>query len=143
MSLRGTTRLRRGSTLLELAAAMAMTAIVLVPTTRLLVRSGELDERLLRMTAMRNACVDRVHRQLARLAHDFRELSVTESLSSEGYPDVRSLTVCTMSPGRGGISGRLMVVDVAVWLDRNGDGVRQASESTYRATTKVARNPYG
>ncbi len=65
--------------------------------------------------------------------------TATGNFAGEGHPAIRYVVTRSDDPASGGITGRLMHVQVAMFDDANGNTALDANEVVVRFRTKVAR----
>lgn len=61
------------------------------------------------------------------------------NFASEGYPTIRYQVTRSDAPANGGLTGRLMHIQVSVYDDANGNSAYDAAEKIVRFRTKVAK----
>ncbi len=130
---------RRGYSLLEVALAVALVGGTLAPALAL-VRDGlELSRVTDRHQLIANFAVAKLEEELGKVATTWTAAQTTGSFAAEGFASLRYVASRSDSPAAGGITGRLMAVQVAVFDDTNGNAAQDAGERCTIFRTKVAK----
>ena len=119
--------------------ATFVTAIVLVPSMRLLLGVNRISDRLELQHTMEQVCANKVHEALAKLTSQFLESRQSGLWQGVGHQQVGYEVMCSEQSEDGGIPGQLMAVQAIAWHDRNNDGKRQDDEAAVTLATKLAR----
>ena len=128
----------RGTTLLELIAATALSAMVIVPATALMRDGLDLSRRVERQGVMTALCVGKLEQQLALSTASFLAGGSSGDFSGEGYPELRYTITASDDSSDGGIPDRLMAISATVWHDADGDSSLDAGETQVNFSTKTA-----
>lgn len=146
-SLSGPT-LRRGATLIEVAAATVFTSILLIPSLSLLDQSRRLNERhelREQMTFEAQRLLDLRTAELARLSTFVRDhrrptgLLTSGTLAARGLPAVRYQSSTLADPKYPTVGNEILNLRVDVWQDNDGDRSPDADEPTIQLFTKISR----
>ena len=132
-------RTRRGQTLLELTLAIVLLAGTLVPALRLMRQALEQSRELERRNTLVSLAVGKLEERLAIASNTWSNGTVTGTFASLGSPELRFSVIHSDSAGNGGIPNRLMAVTCMAWHDANGNGQRDASESTVVFASKISK----
>ena len=129
----------RGYSLLDTMAAGAVMAIVLVPSLSAMRHGLEFsrDAEVLQTTT--TLCVGKMEEQLAEVAATFTETKDAGDFSAQGFAGYNYSLSAVTDASSGGIPGRLMVIEVTVWKDDDGDSVLDAGEINTILKTNVAK----
>ena len=129
----------RGYSLLDTMAAGAVMAIVLVPSLSAMRHGLEFsrDAEVLQTTT--TLCVGKMEEQLAEVAASFNETTDAGTFSAQGLEGYKVSLWGDSNGFRGGIPDRLMVIEVTVWKDDDGDSVLDAGEINTILKTNVAK----
>jgi hypothetical protein len=127
-----------GTTLLELIAAVALSALVIVPATAMMRDGLELSRKAERQGVMTTLCVGKLEQYLALTTAGFQPAAASGNFGSEGYPELRYTVTADDGAASGGIPGRLMAISATVWYDADGDGALDAGETQVNFSTKTA-----
>jgi len=130
---------RRGYTMLELIAAIAIMGTLLVTTLALLRDGMELCRKADMADVTTLLATSRMEQELARAAADFVPLDESGTFTAEGYPQVRWHAVHSDQSGSGGMPDRLMAVALTVWNDADGNGSLDATEASVAFHSKIAQ----
>ena len=129
---------RRGNTLLEVIAATALTALVIVPSTGMMRDGLDLSRRVERQGVMTSLCVGKLEQQLAESTAAFLPDSDSGDFASDGYAELRYVVSASDEAGDGGIPDQLMAISATVYYDENGNGSLDAGETSVNFSTKTA-----
>lgn len=130
-------RYRSAYSLVEVVAAIALTAATLVPALELvrtgMAQSSETDSRqLLALYA-----ASQIEQRLGIVAMTWSTGSYTGDYASDGHPNLRFDTVCSDNPTSGGITDKLMDIRTTVYLDENQDDTLSTGELRCAYRTKL------
>ena len=134
---------RHGSTLVELMGATIVTALVLVPSMKLLHRSHQTVDRLHDQVQLEHLAASEIHYRLSRLALNFNATQVSGDFAAMGHGDCRFITDCSDAYSAGGVPDQLMSVETVVWRDFDDDGAIDDGEPTYTLATTLAEASSG
>lgn len=140
--------LRRGATLIEVAAATVFTSILLIPSLSLLDQSRRLNERhelREQMTFEAQRLLDLRTAELANRPTFMRDhrrptgLVSSGSLAARGLPTVRYQTSTIADPQYPTAGNEILNLRVELWQDHNGDRSPDPDEPTIQLFTKYSR----
>lgn len=119
--------------------AAALISGMLVPTLAV-VRDAMANSRdLNRRNLLANYAVRTLEEQLALTATNWASASGGSSYAADGHPNVRYMFTKSDDPSDGGITGRLMQIEVTVYDDVDGDDTVDSDELQVQFRTKVAK----
>lgn len=127
-----------GYSLLEVVVATLLMGLVIVPAMNFMTSAIRAGHELDLWNQMNVLAVGKLEEQLAIAATTFEEASSSGAFSGTGLGGVRYTVSRTTSPAAGGISDKLMVVEVRVWHDDNGNSVLDVDEADVVYATKLA-----
>jgi hypothetical protein len=133
-------RKSNGYTLLELLAASALCAGVLVSSMKMMRQSAELNRRIEGQNMLTTLAVGKMELHLARSAAAFASTTEAGDFAADGFPRLRFHVACSDAWSAGGIPDRLMCVTATVWEDANGNATLDAGEASVSYSSKVASN---
>jgi len=131
--------LGRGFSLLEMVAASALMASILVPALAVMRDAMAKGRDLGRRNLLANYAASILEEQAAVGAAGWVNETVTGSYTADGYPDIRYSVVKSDDPADGGITSQLMHVQVTVFDDADQDTVADADELQVLFRTKIAK----
>lgn len=132
-------RSKKGCSLVEVVASIALMAATLVPAIELVRGSMEVSEETDRRQVLALYAVSQVEEQLGLAAMTWSAGSYTGSYATDGHATIRYDTVCSDDPLNGGVTGSLMDIRTTVYYDTNGDATLSAGELQCSYRTKVGR----
>lgn len=133
-------RHRRCFTYLELIAAIVILAITLVPASRFLTDSMTARRHLERDRILVILATQVIEEQMAAINDTFTTTDEEGTFVAQGLPEIAYRKRRRDASDQGGIPGLLMVIEVEVWEDKNGDLRRNNGETRVRLFTKMARS---
>jgi type II secretory pathway pseudopilin PulG len=130
---------RRGYSLVEVVAAIALMAATLVPAVKFvnygMKRSLEDDRRqLLALYA-----ASQVEERLGAVAANWSEGISSGDYATDGHPDIRFTTTCSDETASGGIVDSLMDIRSTVYYDSNADDALSVGEMRCTFRTKIGK----
>lgn len=125
--------------MVEMIAATALVAGVVVPTTAVLRDAMQQSREAVRRQFLANYAVRTLEDQASFAMRNWAAATVAGSFAAEGHPRVRYVVDRSDSPADGGIAGRLMNIQVTVYDDDDGDSALDAAELQVTFRTKVAK----
>lgn len=129
----------RAFSLLEMAAATAILAATLVPALAVLRDSMAISRESATRALLTNYAVLKVEENAAIAIATWSEGTITEDFSSDGNPNIVSITSTSDDVIDGGIVDELMAVEVTVFEDLDGDTTVDNDEISISMRTKVAK----
>ena len=139
--LRRNPKLRRGYSLLEMAAAATLVAAVLVPALSVVRDAMATSRELHRRNLLANYAVQKLEEQAADVAKNWTTAAppLPHDFSADGHANIRFTVTKTDNPGNESLVNQLMQVVVTVYDDADASTTLDAGElqETYR--TKVAK----
>ena len=131
---------RRGFSFVELIAATAVLAIVIVPATELLANSMVLRREMERNRTMVLLAIRTVEEQMSVINAGFTAGQQSGTFASLGLPKIAYQVTRTDQASAGGIPDTLMAITVKVWSDDDADVVQDANETVVELHTLMARS---
>jgi type II secretory pathway component PulJ len=129
---------RKGQMLLELIAAIALTATAIVPALRLVRDAMEQTREIEQQELLTTLCVSKMEEHLALASAAWTSTTATGNFSAEGYAALRYIVVRSDQPAQGGMADRLMSVTATVFEDENGNTAFDAGEPSVVMASKAA-----
>ena len=133
------THTTRGFSLLEMAFATGILAATLVPALSVMRDSMAISRETATRSLLANYSVQKVEEYASLAIATWSEGTTTEDFTSEGHPSIVSIAVTSDDVSDGGIVGELMVVEVTVFEDLDGDTIPDSDELSINMRTKVAK----
>ena len=124
--------------MLELVAATAITAAVLVTSLELLRNSMELSRKIETNNAMTTFAVSKMEQKLANVAANFTESTESGDFTADGHPELNYFVQSSEDPADGGITDRLMSITATVWNDEDSDDFLDTGEAAVSFSTKIS-----
>ncbi len=131
---------RRSFSFVELIAATAVLAIVIVPATKLLADSMALRREMERNRTMVLLAIRTVEEQMSVINAGFTTAQQSGTFASLGLPKIAYQVTRSDLTSAGGIPDTLMAITVKVWSDDNADLVQDANEAAVELHTLMARS---
>lgn len=130
---------RSGYSLLEVAMAIALIGGTLVPALALMRDAMELSGVTDRHQLIANFAIAKLEEELGVVATTWSSGQTTGTFAADGFASLRYVATRSDNPSAGGISARLMSVEVKVFDDANANGAHDADEKNAVFTTKIAK----
>ena len=130
---------RRGFSLLEMAAASALIASILVPSLSVMRDAMATSLEVGRRTLLANYAVMVLEDYTAQTATNWTTTSGGGDFTADGYPNIRFTVTRSDNPVDGGLTNQLMHIEVTVFDDADADTVLDAGELRVDYRTKVAK----
>lgn len=127
-----------GYSLLEVVLATLLMGVVIVPAMNFMTSAVQAGHELDVWNQMNVLAVGKLEEQSAIAAATFEEISSSGAFSGTGLAGLRYTVSRTTSPPAGGIPDKLMVVEVRVWRDDNGNSALDVDEADVVYATKIA-----
>jgi len=132
-------RRQRGFSLLEIAAASALVASILVPALSIMRDAMAQSREVNRRNLLANYAVRLLEDQTALTATNWSSTTLSGNFSFDGYPNVRYNVTKSDNPASGGLTNQLMHIQVTVYDDANQDATLNVGELKVNYRTKVAK----
>lgn len=133
-------RQRRGFSFVELIAATAVLAIVIVPATELLAESMTQRREMERRRIMTLLAIRTVEEQMSVINAGFTTAQQSGTFAQLGLGEIAYEITRSDSISAGGIPDSLMVIIVKVWFDEDGDVTLDSGETVVELHTLMARS---
>lgn len=134
-----TNSIPRGLSLLEVVMASSLAAIALVGSLALL-RDGMIASRTIDQRQMMTTyAVSKLEEQLALVAANWTSGTVVGDFGADGNSTIRYVASRSDAESDGGLTDRLMHVQVTTFVDEDGDDALDADEKRCVFRTKVGR----
>lgn len=130
---------RPAFSLLEMMAATALVAGTLAPALAVMRDAMAISREAVQRSLVANYAVHVVESQAAAVMQNWTSATATGNFSSDGYATIKYIAVRSDLPANGGISGRLMNIQVTAYQDADADSVADALEIKCTVRTKVAK----
>ena len=125
--------------LLELIAGAALMAFALVPALEIM-RDGMAWSRALDTREMLlNYGVSKLEEQVGVVAASWSTGTLTGDFAGDGHAEIRFVVDRSDDPADGGITDRLMNIDVTTYHDVDGDDALGVNEPQLVMTTKIGK----
>ena len=131
---------RRGFSFVELIAATAVLAIVIVPATQLLAESMTQRREMERRRNMTLLAIRTIEEQMSVVNAGFTPTQQSGTFATLGLAQIAYQITRTDSASAGGIPDLLMSITVKVWFDEDGDVTPDSSETLVELRTLMARS---
>jgi hypothetical protein len=125
--------------LLEMLAATALVAGTLAPALAVMRDAMAVSREGVQRGLAANYAVYVLENQAALVMQNWTNGTVTGNFSSDGYATIKYTAVKSDDPGNGGLTNRLMHIQVTAYEDKDGDSVADAGEVQVSIRTKVAK----
>jgi hypothetical protein len=122
-----------------MVAATALVAGTLAPALAVMRDALAASRESYRRSLIANYAAARLESAAATTMQNWTPGTVTGNLVSEGHAALRYAVSCSDAPAGGGLTGRLMHIQVVVYDDANGNSAQDAAELAVRMRTKVAK----
>jgi hypothetical protein len=92
-----------------------------------------------RRSLVANYAVQVLENQAALVMQNWTTGTVTGNFSADGYATIKYTAVKSDAPASGGLTNRLMHIQVTAYDDKDGDSVADSNELKVTIRTKVAK----
>ena len=130
---------RRGFSLVEMVAATALVAGTLAPALAVMRDAMRVSREGGRRNLLANYAVQTLETYTALSMQAWTTGTAAGNELADGHPTIRFQVTCSDSPVNGGITDRLMHLQVVVFDDADNDAVFDANELNVRVRTKIAK----
>ena len=131
-------RAGRAYSLLEVVISTFLMGLAIIPAMKFMSSAIHTGQELEKWNQMNVLAVAKLEEQLSIAANDFLAGSDSGTFSEPGLGGIRFAAIRSMAEADGGIPDELMVVQVTVWNDEDGDTVLDPSEREITYATKLA-----
>ena len=128
-----------GFSLLEMVFATALMAGTLVPALAVMRDSLAVSRETATRALLTNYGVQKVENYTAVSIATWNVATTTENFAGDGYSNIVSIVDTSDDPSDGGLTNRLMVIDVTVFQDLNSNSTLDSGELSVSLRTKVAK----
>ncbi|HMO87076.1 MAG TPA: prepilin-type N-terminal cleavage/methylation domain-containing protein [Lacipirellulaceae bacterium] len=132
-------RQRTGFSLVEMMAATALMAGTLAPALSVMRSAMAMSREAATRSLVANYAVQTLEAQSALAMQNWTNGTATGNFAGDGYPLVKFIAVRSDAPSNGGLTNRLMHIQVTAYEDVNGNSAADAGELKFSIRTKVAR----
>jgi prepilin-type N-terminal cleavage/methylation domain-containing protein len=129
----------RGFSLVEMIAATALVAGTLAPALAVMRDAMTTSREASRRILLANYATSLLESAAALAMQNWTTSTTSGNLASDGQPSLRYTVTRSDAPASGGLTGRLMHIQVTVYDDANGNSARDTSELAVSLRTKVAK----
>lgn len=129
---------RRAYSLLEVVMATLLMGLAIIPAMKFMSSAIHSGYELETWNQMNVLAVSKLEEQLSVAANDFLTGSDSGTFTEPGLTGLRYMATRSTAAGDGGIEDQLMVIQVTVWNDEDGDTSLDASERQVTYATKLA-----
>jgi hypothetical protein len=120
-------------------AAAALVAGTLAPALTVMRDAMAMSREGLRRSLVAHYAVQVLETQAALAMQNWSNGTVTGDFSADGYATIKFSAVKSDAPAGGGLTNRLMHIQVTAYDDANGNSAADAEELKATIRTKVAR----
>ncbi len=124
--------------LLEVVIATFLMALAIIPAMIFMSSAIHAGHELETWNQMNLLAVGKLEEQLSIAAADFLEGTDTGTFTDPGLNGIRYIATRSTADASGGIADRLMVLNVTVWNDENGNSAVDSGEAQVSYATKLA-----
>ncbi len=132
-------RTRRAFSLLEMIAATALVAGTLAPALVVMRDAMALSREAVKRSLLANYAVQVLENQSALVMQNWANGTVTGNFASDGNATLKYTATKSDAPANGGLTNRLMHIQVTAYEDKDGDSVADSNELQVKFRTKVAK----
>jgi type II secretory pathway pseudopilin PulG len=133
------TRPRRAFSLVEMILATALVAGTLAPALAVMRNAMATSRETTKRLLLANYAVEVLEYAQGISMQTWFSGTVPGNLASDGYANIRYTITWSDAPASGGVTGKLMHVQVVVFDDANGNSALDSTELAVRYRTKVAK----
>jgi prepilin-type N-terminal cleavage/methylation domain-containing protein len=130
---------RRGFSLLEMIAATALTAGTLAPALAVMRDAMAVSREGAKRNLLANYAVKVLEEQSAIVMQNWTNATSSGNFSSDGNNTLKWIAVKSDAPASGGLTNRLMHIQVTTYEDANGNSAADSTELKVNFRTKVAK----
>jgi prepilin-type N-terminal cleavage/methylation domain-containing protein len=130
---------RRGFSLLEMLAATALVAGTLSPALAVMRDAMAISREGVERGLVANYATSVLENQSALVGQTWSTGTVTGNFAADGYATIKYTATKSDAPANGGLTNRLMHIQVTAYADQDGDSVADAYEVKFTVRTKIAR----
>jgi hypothetical protein len=120
-------------------AATALVAGTLAPALAVMRDAMALSREASRRNLLANYAVEALEYAQGITMQNWATGTSLGNFASDGWPNIRYSVTRSDSPANGGLTNRLMHVQVLIYDDSNGNAARDANEIAVQMRTKVSR----
>ena len=124
--------------LLEVVIATFLMGLAIIPAMNFMTSAIHAGQELETWNQMNLLAMSKLEEQLSIAAADFVEGSDSGTFADPGLDGIRFVTSRSTSAASGGIADQLMVLNVTVWDDENGNASIDSGEAQVSYATKLA-----
>jgi type II secretory pathway pseudopilin PulG len=128
-----------GFSLLEMLAATALVAGTLAPALAVMRDALAVSREAVQRQLVANYAVQVLENQAALVMQNWANGTVTGNFSADGYATIKYSAVKSDAPASGGLTNRLMHIQVTTYEDKDADSVADSNEVKVSIRTKVAK----
>jgi type II secretory pathway pseudopilin PulG len=132
-------RARRAFSLVEMILATALVAGTLAPALAVMRNAMSTSRETTKRLLLANYAVEILEYSQGISMQTWSPTTVSGNMASDGYSNIRYTITWSDAPANGGITGKLMHVQVVVYDDVNGNSAQDSTELSVRFRTKVAK----
>ena len=130
---------RRGFSLVEMMAAIALMAGTLAPALVVMRDAMAVSRECVRRSLVANYAVQVLESQAALVMQNWTSGTVTGDFAADDDATIKYSAVKSDSPASGGLTNRLMHIQVTAYDDKDGDSAPDSNEVKASIRTKVAK----
>jgi hypothetical protein len=120
-------------------AATALVAGTLAPALAVMRDAMALSRESSRRNLLANYAVEALEYAQGVTMQNWAAGTTTGDFAGDGWPNIRYSVTRSDSPASGGLTNRLMHVQVLIYDDANGNAARDANEIAVQMRTKVSK----
>jgi hypothetical protein len=132
-------RPHRAFSLVEMILATALVAGTLAPALAVMRNAMATSRETTKRLLLANYAVEILEYAQGISMQSWFVTTTSGNMASDGYSSIRYTITWSDAPASGGITGKLMHVQVVVYDDANGNSALDSSEPVVRFRTKVAK----
>jgi hypothetical protein len=130
---------RRAFSLVEMVAATALMAATLAPALAVMRDAMAVSREGVKRNLLANYAMKVLEEQSALVMQNWTGGTATGNFASDGNSTLRYIATKSDAPASGGLTNRLMHIQVTTFEDANGNSAADASELKINFRTKVAK----
>jgi hypothetical protein len=132
-------RARGAFSLVEMIAATALMAGTVAPALAVMRDAMSISREATRRNLLANYAVQILESSSAAAMQSWTNGSSTGNFAADGYATIRYQVTRSDAPAGGGLTNRLMHIQVTVYDDADNDSIADALENKVRFRTKIAK----